>query len=261
MEMAHANFKGNCWRLRWTPDGPLKTHFSIFMSCVTPQRNLTLGSPVGMGAGKKQGCVPDTQQPGCQQLKNTFFLPKPNLNPQTVYSMSWNDVWHLLKQEDLSQVFYQLRCREKYILQVPEHYSLRKTNKNPSKLASTEQTGNSNEHTRLHTEYRRENTRGLQIATADAVHDITARESPKLAEISLLSLKLLPSCKQNKEVISHQWETVLLFSHFLQQKIKRLTYPSVHFQIPQQHLVPHSPALETHPNSLLTSPTAKKKNL
>lgn len=117
MEMAHANFKGNCWRLRWTPDGPLKTHFSIFMSCVTPQRNLTLGSPVGMGAGKKQGCVPDTQQPGCQQLKNTFFLPKPNLNPQTVYSMSWNDVWHLLKQEDLSQVFYQLRCREKYILQ------------------------------------------------------------------------------------------------------------------------------------------------
>lgn len=113
MEMAHANFKGNCWRLRWTPDGPLKTHFSIFMSCVTPQRNLTLGSPVGMGAGKKQGCVPDTRQPGCQQLKNTFFLPKPNLNPQTVYSMSWNGVWHLLKQEDLSQVFYQLRCQRK----------------------------------------------------------------------------------------------------------------------------------------------------
>lgn len=62
MEMAHANFKGNCWRLRWIPDGPLKTHFSILMTCVTPQRNLTLGSPVGVRVGEKQECIHDAQE-------------------------------------------------------------------------------------------------------------------------------------------------------------------------------------------------------
>lgn len=52
------------------------------MTCVAPQRNLTLGSPVGMGTEDKQECIPDTQQPGSEQPKSLFYfslLPRVSL--------------------------------------------------------------------------------------------------------------------------------------------------------------------------------------
>lgn len=186
MEMAHANFKGNCWRLRWTPDGPLMIHFSIFMTCVTPQRNLTLGSPVGMERNKGSQhwhslrtpffCLNQTlihrQLIACPEMRFGTYLSR---RIKSRYFNSWDTEKNTF-------------CRKQNIIlwekQTKTYQNLLQQNKQEIQMSIHIYTQN--------TEHKRPADCYSWCGTWH--HSLWELQ---VWRTSLLSLKLLPSCKQN----------------------------------------------------------------